>query len=151
MANSILPNAPGDTLLFMPAKTKSKKKKTKTRPKAKPAKKKALKAKAPARKPIAAKKRKPAKKKVAAKRRSAPREFPVKRPERRSGGQAGDLQGLSRTEAADSESVAELLEEGNVFEAEVLSGVEEADAGEGEVETHEVPEDDVPGEYLDED
>jgi hypothetical protein len=29
--------------------------------------------------------------------------------------------------------------------------VEAADEGEGEVETHEVPEDDVPGEYLDKD
>jgi hypothetical protein len=66
-------------------------------------------------------------------------------------GQSGDLQGLSNREAADSESVDELLEEGNAFEAEVLSGVEDADAQEGrEVHTHEVPEDDVPEEYLDE-
>jgi hypothetical protein len=67
-----------------------------------------------------------------------------------SGEQSGDLQGLSRREAADSESVDELLEEGNAFEAEVVSGVEDADgADEHEVQTHEVPEDDVPGEYLD--
>jgi hypothetical protein len=66
-------------------------------------------------------------------------------------GQSGDLQSLSNREAADSESVDELLEEGNAFEAEVLSGVEDADAHEGrEVHTHEVPEDDVPEEYLDE-
>jgi hypothetical protein len=60
------------------------------------------------------------------------------------------LQGLSNTASADSESVDELIEEGNAFEAEVVSGVEAADRGdEEEVHTHEVPEDDVPGEYLD--
>src|SRR5262245_42610381 len=42
----------------------------------------------------------------------------------RSGGQTGDLQGLSEAEDADSESVGELLEEGNAFEAEVVKGVE---------------------------
>jgi hypothetical protein len=67
------------------------------------------------------------------------------------GEQSGDLQGLSNIEAADSESVDELLEEGNAFEADVVSGVQAADdADEEEVHTHEVPEDDVPGEYLDE-
>jgi hypothetical protein len=66
-------------------------------------------------------------------------------------GQSGDLQGLSGRERADSESVGELLEEGNAFEAEVVKGVEDAgDADEGEVVTHEVPEDDIPGEYRDE-
>ena len=66
----------------------------------------------------------------------------------RSGGQSGDLQGLSNLESADSESVDELLEEGNAFEAEVVKGVEDAgDADEGEVHTHEVQPDDVPGEY----
>jgi len=70
----------------------------------------------------------------------------------RSGGQSGDLQGLSNREGADSESVDELLEEGNAFEAEVVKGVEDAPgADEGEVRTHEVPEDDVPEEYLDKD
>jgi len=68
----------------------------------------------------------------------------------RYGGQSGDLQGLSSREAADSESVDELLEEGNAFEAEVVKGVQDAD-DEGEVCTHEVPEDDVPGEYRDKD
>ncbi len=67
----------------------------------------------------------------------------------RSAGQSGDLQGLSNIATADSESVDELLEEGNAFEAEVLEGVENApDADRGEVTTHEVLEDDVPGEYL---
>jgi hypothetical protein len=68
----------------------------------------------------------------------------------RSAGQSGDLQGLSNIASADSESVDELVEEGNAFEAEVVSGVEAADRGdEEEVHTHEVPEDDVPDEYLD--
>ena len=68
----------------------------------------------------------------------------------RSGEQSGDLQGLSNVQSADSESVDELLEEGNAFEADVVKGVEDAgDADEGEVRTHEVPQDDVPGEYLD--
>jgi len=66
-----------------------------------------------------------------------------------SAGQSGDLQGLSNVEGADSESVDELLEEGNSFEAEVIAGVEDAGDSEKEVHTHEVPEDDVPGEYLD--
>jgi hypothetical protein len=58
----------------------------------------------------------------------------------RSGGQSGDLQGLSNAEGADSESVDELLEEGNAFEADVVKGVEDAgDADGGEVRTHEVP------------
>jgi hypothetical protein len=83
--------------------------------------------------------------------RSAPA-FSRETPEPFSGGESGDLQGLSNVESADSESVDELLEEGNAFEAGVVSGVEEADGEDGrEVHTREVPEDDVPGEYLDND
>ena len=68
----------------------------------------------------------------------------------RSGEQSGDLQGLSNVEGADSESVEELLEEGNAFEADAVMGVEHAgDTDEKEVRTHEVPQDDVPGEYQD--
>ena len=136
----------------MAAKTKKKKKQTRTKLKAKPI----------ARKKIAAKKRTTAKKKkvapkkkvVAKRRRTQTTEFSVNKPEIHSGRLSGDLQGLSQVEGAESESVAELLEEGNTFEAEVLSGVEAADATESdgnEVKTHQVPEDDVPGEYLDED
>jgi hypothetical protein len=67
-------------------------------------------------------------------------------------GQSGDLEGLSHAEQADSESVDELVEEGNVFEAGAVAGVEEADDQDTrEVHTHEVPEDDVPDEYLDKD
>lgn len=69
----------------------------------------------------------------------------------RSGGQSGDLQGLSGIAGADSESVEELLEEGNAFEAEIVKGVQDAAvADETEVISHEVPEDDVPGEYREE-
>jgi hypothetical protein len=69
-----------------------------------------------------------------------------------SGGQSGDLQGLSNSASADSESVDELLEEGNAFEAEVVEGIQNVpDADQGEIKTHEVPEDDVPEEYLDKD
>ena len=68
----------------------------------------------------------------------------------RAGKQSGDLQGLSNVQGADSESVDELLEQGNAFEADVVKGVEDAgEADEREVRTHEVPQDDVPGEYLD--
>ena len=46
----------------------------------------------------------------------------------------------------------ELVEEGQSFEAEVIAGVEDApDADEGEVRTKQVPEDDVPSEYLNQD
>ena len=61
-----------------------------------------------------------------------------------SGGQSGDLQGL------DSDEVAELLEEGQSFDAGVVSGIEDAPpADEGDIKTREVPQDDVPLEYLD--
>jgi len=76
--------------------------------------------------------------------------FSPEGPAARSGGQSGDLQGLSSVEGADSESVDELLQEGNAFEADVVTGVEDAgNTDEKEVRTHEVPEDDVPSEYLD--
>jgi hypothetical protein len=100
-------------------------------------------------------------KKVTAKKRGRSRKTPTRsQPESavfeqgavrsRSGAQAGDLQGLRDIESADSESVDELLEEGNAFEADVVAGVEHADDDqEREVHTHEVPEDDVPEEYLD--
>lgn len=68
------------------------------------------------------------------------------------GGQSGDTEGLSRAEQADSESVEELVEEGQAFEAGVVDGVENApDADRGPVRTREVPEDDVPEEYLEDD
>jgi hypothetical protein len=112
--------------------------------------------------PKKAAKKKPAPKRAAIKNVAATKElrrksqrvgdvaFPPVRRGARSGEQSGDLQGLSHVEAADSESVDELIEEGNAFEADVVAGVERADdTDEREVRTHEVPEDDVPGEYLD--
>ena len=66
-----------------------------------------------------------------------------------SAGQSGDTQGLSDVAEAGSESVEELVEEGQSFEAEVISGVESApDPDVAEVHTKQVPEDDVPLEYL---
>jgi N utilization substance protein A len=67
----------------------------------------------------------------------------------KSGGQSGALQGLSDVESASSESVDELLEEGNAFEAEVVKGVEDApDADQGEVRTHQRPqEEDLPEDF----
>jgi hypothetical protein len=76
--------------------------------------------------------------------------FAPEKPGARAGEQAGDLQGLSNVQGADSESVDELLEEGNAFEADVVKGVEDAGEADGkEVRAHEVPEDDVPDKYLD--
>jgi hypothetical protein len=129
-----------------PAKKKASLKKASSKKKASPKKKKVI------RKATAAKKRKPSRKRV------QPRDA-AERPLRSrmdegsdSAGQSGDLQGLSGRERADSESVDELVEEGNAFEADVVEGVQDADDHEGEeVHTHEAPEDDVPKEYLDED
>jgi hypothetical protein len=128
--------------------------------------------KKPARKKKSAKKPASAKKKGIAKKKSAPKKKasrrrkpaprtpaevsnPVFSPNRRglgpgAGGQSGDNQGLSRKESADSESVEELTEEGQDYEAEVVSGVQNArDPDQGEVTTKQVPEDDVPSEYDD--
>jgi|SRR6516165_4852069 hypothetical protein len=69
-----------------------------------------------------------------------------------SGGQSGDIQGLSDIASADSESVLELIEEGQYQEADVIRGVEDAQyADVSEVHTKEMPEDDVPEEYLETD
>jgi len=77
-----------------------------------------------------------------------PAEQPAK-PDPGDAGQAGDTQGLSDLAEADSESVRELIQEGQFYEAAVISGVENApDADAGEIRTHEVPQDDVPLEYL---
>lgn len=68
-----------------------------------------------------------------------------------SAGQSGDMQGLTNSEDSESESVSELLEEGQYYEASVVSGIENAPPADvAEVTTKQVPEDDVPGEYLDE-
>ena len=70
------------------------------------------------------------------------------RPGPGSGGQSGDTQGLSDAEEATSESVMELVEEGQAFEAGIVDSIENApDADEGPIRTREIPEDDVPLEY----
>jgi|SRR6185295_11027798 len=81
---------------------------------------------------------------------------PPRRPPKGTGsesaGQSGDLQGLSRRESADSESVEELVAEGQFREADIISAVEEADdPDKREVRTREVRQDDVPKEYIDND
>jgi hypothetical protein len=69
-----------------------------------------------------------------------------------SAGQSGDLQGISDKAGADSESLKELLEEGNAFEADAVDGVENAkDPDVSEVTTRQVPEGDVPEEYRNSD
>jgi hypothetical protein len=129
--------------------------------KKKPArKKKSAKKPASAKKKVIAKKKSAPKKKASRRRKPAPRtpaevSNPIFSPHRRglgpgAGGQSGDNQGLSRKESADSESVEELTEEGQDYEAEVVSGVQNArDPDQGEVTTKQVPEDDVPTEYDD--
>jgi hypothetical protein len=149
-----------------PVAKKAARKKTAARKKAAPKKKSAI-SKSPAKKKSLAGKKTPAKrpmaKKAVAGKKPAKatgrqsRSFSVDTIElqeerSRSAGQSGDLQGLSGRKGAASESVDELLEEGNSFEAGIVSGVEEAgDDEEKEIRTREVPEDDVPEEYLDND
>ena len=134
----------------------------------------AAKKKAPAKKKAAKKaagKKLVAKKKSAAKKTAAKKRPVAKKARRRraevinpvtpsgrrglgaaSGGQSGDTQGLSRKSYDDSESVEELMEEGQYMEAEAVSGVENApDADQGEVRTKQFREDDVPEEYQNED
>ena len=69
-------------------------------------------------------------------------------PETDSAGQSGDDQGMSGPAESDSQSVEELVEEGNAFEASIVDGVENAkDPDISEVTTRQVPEDDIPEEY----
>jgi hypothetical protein len=67
-----------------------------------------------------------------------------------SAGQSGDDMGLNGEEEADSESVRELLDEGQAYEASIVKGVEDApDPDVAEVRTRQLRMDDVPSEYLD--
>jgi len=79
------------------------------------------------------------------------RQYTPKRKEKRPGpasaGQSGDDMGLSKEETAGSESVAELEEEGQFFEAEAVEGLERPYPDETPVRTREKKEDDVPLEY----
>jgi uncharacterized protein YbjQ (UPF0145 family) len=55
-------------------------------------------------------------------------------------GQSGDLQGLSNIADADSESVEQLVEEGQAMEADAIAGVEDApEADISEVHTRQRP------------
>ena len=75
-----------------------------------------------------------------------------KRMRKNNADQAGDDQGLPDMPEADSESVKELVDEGQAFEASVVDGIEESREPEvSEVRTRQVPEDDVPPEYLEQD
>lgn len=151
------------------------------KPARKPAKKRAIAKRSPSKKKAPAKKKaavktKPATRKSAARKSAAKKKVSSRKPVRKkaggarsadmtyptpvgrrglgaaSAGQSGDTQGLSRREFDDSESVEELLEEGQYAEAEAVSGVENApDADQGEVRTRQFPEDDVPEEYQNED
>jgi len=91
------------------------------------------------------------------KRKKEPRSFGAVSPDEKdlgpeSAGQSGDTQGLSAVEQAGPQSVAELAKEGQALEAATIQGVEAApDADEGEIRTKQVPEDDVPLEYLHQD
>ena len=77
---------------------------------------------------------------------------PIRGKGSRAAGQSGDVQGLSRKAVVDSESVEELIEEGQAREAAAISGVEDAlDPDQAEVHTRQVPEDDVPEEYTEDD
>ena len=82
----------------------------------------------------------------------SPTEFvPSGKRKQQSGLQSGDLQGLSGKDDIEFESVEELAAEGQAREAELVSGMAEArDPDQGEIKTHEVPADDVPQEYRDE-
>jgi N utilization substance protein A len=65
-----------------------------------------------------------------------------------SAGMSGDVEGLDDEAEAGDESVEELVEDGQYFEAEVIDGVENAlDADESEVHVHERPE--TPEDRLD--
>ena len=69
-----------------------------------------------------------------------------------SAGQSGDTQGLSDLEDAGPQSVEELVEEGQGLEANVIAGVEAAEEDvAGPIKTREVPEEDVPFEYDNQD
>ena len=69
-----------------------------------------------------------------------------------SAGQSGDTQGLSDIAEAGPESVEELLEEGQFFEAEIINAVEEGSGSEvKELHTKQLLMDDVPTEYLERD
>ena len=61
---------------------------------------------------------------------------------------AGEIAAGDEQFEAGEESVGELVEEGQFFEAELMTGIEKAaEGGLTEIRTQQVPEDDVPEEY----
>jgi hypothetical protein len=59
--------------------------------------------------------------------------------------QSGGLQGTAGTKASTSEGIAELFEEGQDLEGELVQGVENArDADQGEIRTHEASREEAP-------
>jgi hypothetical protein len=71
--------------------------------------------------------------------------IPESEPERSlAAGQSGDVEGLSDIEDVDSESVEELAEEGQDYEAEIVSGVERAADRQGEEVSTDVEEEERP-------
>jgi hypothetical protein len=140
--------------------------------KKKPTKKSAKSKKKPAAKKLAVKPKRPIAKAAKAKKKGAPRKALTRRLASRPTGtqsvetvsldslakkrsrtaKGGDFQGVSTVESVSTESADELLEEGQTLEAEFVSGVEDAlDPDQSEVTTREVPEDDVPEEYEEND
>ena len=67
-----------------------------------------------------------------------------------SAGQSGDTQGISDKAESSSESIEELLEEGQFIEAGVLEGIEDsADGDPTPLRPKQFPIDDIPLEYQD--
>lgn len=67
-----------------------------------------------------------------------------------SAGQSGDTQGLSSNPESSSESVEELLEEGQFLEAGILKGIEDSDqAGPAPLHPKQFPITGIPLEYQD--
>jgi hypothetical protein len=144
-----------------------KQKKATRKKKAKPAKKSSIAKKITSRGKVARKKivkkpvrKKPVRKKPVRRKRTSRRAPELatagalenKRINSRGAGSSGDNQKLSQVEDVDSESVEELIDEGQSYEAAAISGVEDAlDPDQGEVTTKQVPEDDVPEEYKEKD
>ncbi len=68
-----------------------------------------------------------------------------------SGGQSGDTQGISDKTESSSESIEELIEEGQFTEAGILEGIEDAADGDPKpLRPKQFPVDDLPLEYQDE-
>jgi hypothetical protein len=68
-----------------------------------------------------------------------------------SAGQSGDTQGISGKTESSSESIEELIEEGQFTEAGILEGIEDSSEGDPlPLRPKQFPENDIPLEYQDE-